>query len=135
MFSYEFCEISKNTFCTEHHWTTASEKNKFRPHLDIKKFRKWYLGDLSKTTSGGWFCLFQSDMFVSKKVYCIHFVFTFKPNSQYSKNSNWHFIMLLCSALKILCKLLKKFHTPEQLIERFMYVQFTFCIKGVMFLK
>ena len=26
MFSCEFCEISKNTFFTEHHWTTASEK-------------------------------------------------------------------------------------------------------------
>ena len=24
MFSYEFCEISKNTFFTEHLWTTAS---------------------------------------------------------------------------------------------------------------
>ena len=26
VFSLEFCEISKNTFFTEHHWTTASEK-------------------------------------------------------------------------------------------------------------
>ena len=25
MFSYEFCEISKNTFFTEHLWTTASK--------------------------------------------------------------------------------------------------------------
>ena len=24
VFSYEFCEISKNTFFTEHAWTTAS---------------------------------------------------------------------------------------------------------------
>ena len=27
MFSCEFCEISKNTFFTEHLWTTASEQN------------------------------------------------------------------------------------------------------------
>ena len=26
VFSLEFCEISKNTVFTEHHWTTASEK-------------------------------------------------------------------------------------------------------------
>ena len=25
VFSYEFCEISKNTFFTEHLWTTASK--------------------------------------------------------------------------------------------------------------
>ena len=25
LFSYEFCEISKNTFFTEHLWETASE--------------------------------------------------------------------------------------------------------------
>ena len=25
VFSYEFCEISKNTFFTEHVWTTASD--------------------------------------------------------------------------------------------------------------
>ena len=24
VFSCEFCEIYKNTFCTEHHWTAAS---------------------------------------------------------------------------------------------------------------
>ena len=28
VFSYEFCEISKNTFFTEHLRTTASEKSK-----------------------------------------------------------------------------------------------------------
>ena len=30
VFSCEFCEISKNTFFTEHLWTTASEAAEFR---------------------------------------------------------------------------------------------------------
>ena len=30
VFSYEFCEISKNTFFTEHFWATASK------HLELK---------------------------------------------------------------------------------------------------
>ena len=30
VFSSEFCEISKNTFFTEHLWATASESWKFR---------------------------------------------------------------------------------------------------------
>ena len=29
VFSCEFCEISKNTFFTEHLWTTASRKHDF----------------------------------------------------------------------------------------------------------
>ena len=30
MFSCEFCEISKNTFFTEHLWTTASEYTTYK---------------------------------------------------------------------------------------------------------
>ena len=33
MFSYEFCEISKNTFFTEHLWTIASDFWKPDPEL------------------------------------------------------------------------------------------------------
>ena len=33
VFSCEFCEISKNTFFTEHLWATASEKKEKRCYL------------------------------------------------------------------------------------------------------
>ena len=32
VFSYEFCEISKHTFFTEHLWTTASTAHKKGSH-------------------------------------------------------------------------------------------------------
>ena len=35
VFSCEFCEISKNTFFTEHFWTTASELNILRHSEDV----------------------------------------------------------------------------------------------------
>ena len=35
MFSCEFCEISKNTFFTEHFWATASTAFRFKKIYDI----------------------------------------------------------------------------------------------------
>ena len=40
MFSCEFCEISKNTFFTEHLWTAASEKS-FIESGKKKKIREY----------------------------------------------------------------------------------------------
>ena len=39
MFSCEFCENFKNTFFTEHLWTTASEQNMY--FSQRKKIKKW----------------------------------------------------------------------------------------------
>ena len=36
VFSCEFCEISKNTFFTEHFWATASIINKISPFADLR---------------------------------------------------------------------------------------------------
>ena len=35
VFSCEFCEISKNTFFTEHLWTTDSDFNDFRVQIKL----------------------------------------------------------------------------------------------------
>ena len=35
LFSYEFCEISKNTFFTEHLWATASKTSKIQTFATI----------------------------------------------------------------------------------------------------
>ena len=40
VFSCEFCEISKNTFFTEHLWTTASSCRSFVAYLE---FQFWYI--------------------------------------------------------------------------------------------
>ena len=36
VFSCEFCKISKNTFFTEHHWTTASSRFEYASELASK---------------------------------------------------------------------------------------------------
>ena len=38
MFSSEFCEISKDTFSTEHLQTTASEQEYMRAQLDVAQW-------------------------------------------------------------------------------------------------
>ena len=40
MFFCEFCKIFKNTFFTEHFWTTASEKNRLQGKIDTKCVKK-----------------------------------------------------------------------------------------------
>ena len=35
MFSCEFCEVSKNTFVTEHLWTTAFKKKAVGDSLEV----------------------------------------------------------------------------------------------------
>ena len=42
VFSCEYCEISKNTFSTEHILATASGRNIFRPKLDFQIHTDWY---------------------------------------------------------------------------------------------
>ena len=52
MFSCEFCEISKNTFFTEHLWTAASQDYKSQTplHAFKAKVRKWN----AKFVNVGW---------------------------------------------------------------------------------
>ena len=44
VFSCEFCEISKNTFFTEHLWTTASKMNDLKIILGVPDnfFVNWF---------------------------------------------------------------------------------------------
>ena len=45
VFYCEFCEISKNTFFTEHHWATASVRAIDDTHIKIAKSNKYYSYD------------------------------------------------------------------------------------------
>ena len=45
VFPCEFCEISKNTFFTEHLWATASVCCKFSPFLKLLSPSKWEKGN------------------------------------------------------------------------------------------
>ena len=46
VFSYEFCEISKNTFFTKHAWATAYESDVFFPQrkqiLNSLMYQSWH---------------------------------------------------------------------------------------------
>ena len=66
MFSCEFCEISKNTFFTEHLWTTASEE--FKHFVSIQ--RENHINEVCRPALASKLMFSECKGFLSKTWHC-----------------------------------------------------------------